>query len=164
MPKPIEENMVIDTKSDTMYYSDNIVMGKSGSYNLAGKSKNQVAQDMDDVAANNNAGFNDWVVADYMALAPLFLGFKQGQATTNWTEFLVGQGWPGKKVDGATVLLLYNPSRKNGNLSYMLNDSDHFNKAYIFQDNGFIKNPDYCLFMVYRKIKPENYGYTHLKQ
>ncbi|HHW46643.1 MAG TPA: hypothetical protein GXX17_07035 [Clostridiales bacterium] len=87
---PIEKNIVIDTQSDGMYYSENIVF-KSKSYDLAGKTKNQVIADMSNLAKPNYGGFNNWENLNYFNAAPLFTG------QYNWSEFLINQGGLGKK-------------------------------------------------------------------
>ena len=160
---PIEENTVVDTKWDGMYYSENIELGKpGGSYTLEDKTKDQVTTYMSELADINYSGFDDWKTLDYDSIGALIENHIYNRAPWSWSEHMVNQGWPGVKVTGVTVIPFYKPT-KNDNFVFMLNDNSHFHDIFDFTNAG-LKNADFSMIMVYRKVKAKDYGYEHLQK
>lgn len=166
---PIEENIVVDTKWDGMYYSQNIELGSPGGlYTLVGKTKKDVIDYISELAGDNYAGYNDWKVLNYDSIGALIENHIVDRTPWNWSEFMVNQGWPGVKVNGATVIpfyYAYNNSKPNSNpkFVYMLYDSSHFKKIFDYPDAG-VKNTSFNMIMVYRKVTAKDYGYEHLQK
>lgn len=159
---PIEKNVVVDTKWDGMYYSENIEFGKpGGSYLPDGKTKKQVATDISQLAGSNYAGLTNWEALDDSSFSALLEDHKKTQPPLNWSEFMISQGWPGVKVKGIVLVLFYKP--KNGNLMFFAHDDAHFHFINDYPDTG-LKNYDFSMIMAFHKVTAKDYGYGHLKK
>jgi hypothetical protein len=159
LSQPIEKNIVVDSKWDWMFYSDNIELGNT--FTLNGKTKEEVSKYMSDLANSNYAGFNDWKPLDSDSFGALTEAHILNKAPWNWSEFLVNQGWPGTKIDGTTVPF-YDFDFGKGNLRYFSNTSYRFGGIFDYPETG-LKNAGGSLILVYREITPKDYGYSHLK-
>lgn len=161
---PIEENTVVDTKWDGMYYAESIDMGSYNSnFTLAGQTKDSVEAYMSGLAGSNYVGFNDWQVLNYDSIGALIENHIMDKTPWNWSELMVEQGWPGTTVDlGVGVVVPFYNNSNNNKFVYMVNDTSHFDNLFDFPETG-LKNTAPNLIMVYRQVTASDYGYEHLK-
>lgn len=170
LPLPIEEKMVVDTRWDGMYYSDNIEIGKAGSsYEMNGKTIDQIKADMQELVDRNYGGFGDWQLLNYDHIGALIYDHKSDRDVWNWSEFLIAQGWPGTVVKGAKVVPFYKVtaesmnSNPNPKLVYLLYDTAYFQRINEMPNKVTLK-ADHAMLMTYRRVNPSDYGYHHLKK
>ena len=160
---PIEKYVVVDTKWDWMFYSEDIEFGKQDSqFMFSGKTRDQVKSYMSELAGSNYAGLDDWDVLDYNSFGALVTDHIFERAPWNWTEFLVMQGWPGKKLDDGTIVPFYELSN-HVNLVCIINTSNQFKRKIAFPEAG-MNTPGYGLIMAAREVSAAEYGYEHLRK
>jgi len=165
---PIEKYMVIDTKWDGMFYSENIELGKADStFSASNKTSKQVFDYMEEFAKTNYAGYSDWKALDDNYFGALYYyDFKTEQGKWNWSEFLISNGWPGKSVPVTFVPV---KNAKSYPRAIFMNDASHFKFFDSYREKGYSDDKIYYLIMAVRWISedhsqaPKMYGYEHLK-
>lgn len=168
---PIEKYTVVDTKWDGMYYSEDIEFEKKDSaHMMVGQTKDQVSSYMADFSSSTHAGLDDWEILENVSTGLLFINHKLDRDPVIWSEFMISQGWPVKKVIDATgkditkvryypVII---PFYRQDTLVYLLNDGSHFQTIRDYPQAG-LKDPGFFMIMAYRHVTAQDYGYSHLK-
>jgi hypothetical protein len=168
---PIEKYMVIDTKWDIMFYSENIEFGKADSaFSATDKTREEVFNYMEELAKAKYAGYSDWKALENNYFGALYyydFNPKVGSGQWNWSEFLISNGWPGKSVPVTFV-----PVKKAENYpqAIFMNDGSHPKHFSPYKEKGYNDDSIYYLIMAARWINENDhsksakmYGYEHLK-
>ena len=160
---PIKEYTVVDSKSDNMYRSENIVFGSPSphSYFIGGRESYDVEKALKGIASNAWDGYYDWKPLDLTGLSPLITDQKPGTSPWFISEHLVNNGWPGEKYTGSTVIPYIN-NLYHDEFSYLLYTGYLSKKMYAYPEKG-LQEPDLAMLMIYREVTAEDYGYGHLK-
>ena len=168
---PIEKYMVIDTKWDGMFYSENIEFGKAdSSFSASNKTRKQVFNYMEEFAKTNYAGYSDWKALEDNYFGALYyydFNPKVGSGQWNWSEFLISNGWPGKSVPVTFVPV---KRAKSYPQAIFMNDGSHPKTFDAYREKGYNDDKIFYIIMAARWISEDAltsakmYGYEHLKK
>ncbi len=167
---PIEKHVVVDTKWDVMFYSENIEFGKAeSSFSPEGKTSKQVFDYMEELANSNYAGYSDWKALNDDYFGALYADYKPEQSKGNWSQYLISNGWPGETVSDIIVPFRDYHSGKRYPQACFMNNQSHPKNFFEYNPQYAKNSTTFCILMAARWIETEPisaaklYGYEHLK-